>query len=235
MLQMRARGFALRDVFPDALRGVVTVEEAQDIPPPDTEPRFVPSEPVAEPEPERPVIDPAALVSASSYGIEALDHGLAACATPDCVRAYLADPHLRSWLDRTRRNRPAEAEQAQAIIGAAWARVDPDSRDAGDDEIEGDAPVGSWVIVGSTGNTAYASCGEWLDAWRARVAAIEAAPRTVEVRRAVLERMLAMNAEVFRHLQRIGAGAAVLLDAQGISAAADGRLANGAALAAAAE
>jgi hypothetical protein len=32
MLQMRARGFALRDVFPDALRGVITAEEAQDIP-----------------------------------------------------------------------------------------------------------------------------------------------------------------------------------------------------------
>jgi len=32
MLQMRARGFALRDSFPDALKGVITVEEAQDFP-----------------------------------------------------------------------------------------------------------------------------------------------------------------------------------------------------------
>jgi len=32
MLQMRARGFALRDAFPDALRGMVTAEEAQDYP-----------------------------------------------------------------------------------------------------------------------------------------------------------------------------------------------------------
>jgi len=32
MLQLRARGFALRDVFPDALRGVITAEEANDIP-----------------------------------------------------------------------------------------------------------------------------------------------------------------------------------------------------------
>lgn len=32
MLQMRARGFAIRDVFPDALRGVITAEEAQDMP-----------------------------------------------------------------------------------------------------------------------------------------------------------------------------------------------------------
>lgn len=38
MLQMRARGFAIRDVFPDALRGVMITEEAQDLPEP---PKFV--------------------------------------------------------------------------------------------------------------------------------------------------------------------------------------------------
>jgi hypothetical protein len=32
MLQMRARGFCLRDTFPDVLRGLVTAEEAQDYP-----------------------------------------------------------------------------------------------------------------------------------------------------------------------------------------------------------
>jgi hypothetical protein len=32
MLQMRARGFALRDAFPDVLKGLITVEEAQDFP-----------------------------------------------------------------------------------------------------------------------------------------------------------------------------------------------------------
>jgi hypothetical protein len=32
MLQMRARGFALRDAFPDVLRGVISVEEAGDYP-----------------------------------------------------------------------------------------------------------------------------------------------------------------------------------------------------------
>jgi len=33
MLQMRARGFTLRDCFPDALRGLYLVEELQDMPP----------------------------------------------------------------------------------------------------------------------------------------------------------------------------------------------------------
>ena len=32
MLQMRARGFALRDAFPDVLRGLISAEEAADIP-----------------------------------------------------------------------------------------------------------------------------------------------------------------------------------------------------------
>ena len=32
MLQMRARGFALRDAFPDVLKGLITVEEAADYP-----------------------------------------------------------------------------------------------------------------------------------------------------------------------------------------------------------
>lgn len=35
MLQMRARGFAIRDVFPDALRGIALAEEVQDLSPRD--------------------------------------------------------------------------------------------------------------------------------------------------------------------------------------------------------
>jgi hypothetical protein len=45
MLQLRARGFALRDAFPDVLKGLVTAEEAQDYQPP---------EPVREPVVVRP-------------------------------------------------------------------------------------------------------------------------------------------------------------------------------------
>jgi hypothetical protein len=40
MLAMRARGFALRDAFPDVLKGLITVEEAQDYPQ-ETKPRQV--------------------------------------------------------------------------------------------------------------------------------------------------------------------------------------------------
>lgn len=52
MLAMRARGFAIRDAFPDAMRGMITAEEAQDYPtkaPRDVTPA---PEPLPEPEPE---------------------------------------------------------------------------------------------------------------------------------------------------------------------------------------
>ena len=63
MLQMRARSFALRNSFPDALHGMVLTEEAQDIPgahtaPPMPKPETEPREAVVvevEPEPAPPV------------------------------------------------------------------------------------------------------------------------------------------------------------------------------------
>lgn len=77
MLQMRARGFAIRDAFPDALKGVITAEEAQDYPtePKDVTPRANPldqitapepaPEPLPEPEPEiEPEIEEAVEVQA---------------------------------------------------------------------------------------------------------------------------------------------------------------------------
>ena len=48
MLQLRARGFALRDSYPDVLKGLVTSEEAMDYPVVDAEPA-----PVAKSEPRR--------------------------------------------------------------------------------------------------------------------------------------------------------------------------------------
>ena len=41
MLQLRARGFALRDAFPDAIKGLITAEEARDYPDEKKEPRNV--------------------------------------------------------------------------------------------------------------------------------------------------------------------------------------------------
>jgi hypothetical protein len=66
MLQMRARGFALRDAFPDLLRGLITAEEAQDYPTPEPAPRqVVDVRPQMEPRPHPRAIEAPAGVGAS--------------------------------------------------------------------------------------------------------------------------------------------------------------------------
>lgn len=98
-------------------------------------------------EPKRPVIDPKLLVSASSFGIKALDCALADLSTPECVRGYLGEPRLRSWLAGLRRNRPTEAERGDTLIAAAWARVDPASRENdAEDEAPADWRRKAWPI-----------------------------------------------------------------------------------------
>ena len=72
MLQLRARGFALRDAFPDVLRGLVTAEEARDY----TEAVTVEAVTVTQPEPSPVTSNPddnarAAIAKADS--IERLD------------------------------------------------------------------------------------------------------------------------------------------------------------------
>ncbi|GBQ89122.1 recombinase RecT [Asaia krungthepensis] len=65
MLQMRARGFALRDAFPDVLRGLITAEEAADTPQ-DSFRQSVSQQSIdITPEPKRvlPTIDHAARIS----------------------------------------------------------------------------------------------------------------------------------------------------------------------------
>jgi len=52
MLQMRARGFCLRDTFPDVLRGLVTVEEAQDYAMVPDSPAATVTQPAPTPEPQ---------------------------------------------------------------------------------------------------------------------------------------------------------------------------------------
>lgn len=58
MLALRARGFALRNAFADALRGLITAEEAQDYPTPAATPvRVTQPEPTPEPQPVKSASD----------------------------------------------------------------------------------------------------------------------------------------------------------------------------------
>jgi len=74
MLQLRARGFALRDAFPDVLRGLVTAEEAQDYSTPEPTPAVTVTQPVATPaQPEASVYERATASIAKAKTIDALD------------------------------------------------------------------------------------------------------------------------------------------------------------------
>ena len=73
MLQLRARGFAIRDVFPDALRGVMTREEAEDMPP---EPRAVENlaaAPVAPPAPPMEAPLPLVAPDTTEYSFKGIE------------------------------------------------------------------------------------------------------------------------------------------------------------------
>lgn len=72
MMQMRARGFALRDAFPDVLRGLITVEEAGDHPAPSQEKVINPLDRVAPPSSPTPppAPTPSAIRSSSSETID---------------------------------------------------------------------------------------------------------------------------------------------------------------------
>ena len=77
MMQMRARGFALRDAFPDVLKGLITAEEAQDYPD-EAKPRPVakpanPLDMVAKPEPvaiQNEITDPSVIEAAFADTVE---------------------------------------------------------------------------------------------------------------------------------------------------------------------
>ena len=60
MLQMRARGFALRDAFPDVLRGLISAEEAADIPAPPFTGTTIDAATEPPPSAEAPIRQPAA-------------------------------------------------------------------------------------------------------------------------------------------------------------------------------
>lgn len=118
MLQMRARGFALRDAFPDLLKGLITAEEARDIPPakpdeftgPTIEAR---AEPVAEPTPADKARDWA----------EGMITRLDAARVWEDVQALVGSPALAKGLEKLHGLDKAAAERLEAARQAAMDRA----------------------------------------------------------------------------------------------------------------
>jgi hypothetical protein len=133
MLQMRARGFAVRDAFPDVLRGLITAEEAADIPVRDTfaGPTIEHAAPAAAPPAEQPKPK-----QTPDEWIATLAAELAACESADEVDEILARPSVQAAQDRAR---GAHKDRLQDLIMEAIARTAADETTAPDDGVFADA------------------------------------------------------------------------------------------------
>lgn len=118
MLQMRARGFALRDAFPDLLKGIITAEEAQDIP---TEKRDTFTGPTLEatavvvetpPQPQQPKSRTLTDIIATFDAVKNAQ---------DYYTALDNDGQRITWL---KDNRPEAYERVEAARKAAAARME---------------------------------------------------------------------------------------------------------------
>ena len=89
MLAMRARGFALRDAFPDVLKGLITAEEAQDYPAED-KPRqardITPANPLDALAPAAPALPVSKLVL--------MEEAMADTVEPDLVEVVALEPQI---------------------------------------------------------------------------------------------------------------------------------------------
>jgi hypothetical protein len=109
MLQLRARGFALRDAFPDVLKGLVTAEEAQDYPTADL-PQARVTQTAAAPEP----------APAASTG-SAFDNARAAIEKAASVDALEA---LRSRVDLRLKDKTFAPFQADELLDLIHSRIE---------------------------------------------------------------------------------------------------------------
>lgn len=123
MLQMRARGFALRDAFPDVLRGLITAEEAADMPADTFKGTTIDiqSEPTA-PVQRRPTV---------TAWLDALDVELANASDTDELDGILARDDVQKAQDQLRNG---ARDRLQHMLDGAIKRFQTDETSAPNDE-----------------------------------------------------------------------------------------------------
>ncbi len=114
MLQMRARGFGLRDAFPDVLKGLITAEEAMDIPHDDA-PAYVPAPP---PVTAKSADTPPRRTWATL--LDEIEADFTAVLTREEVDGVLASDKVQKALDGARNG---ARERLDSIIQAATGRT----------------------------------------------------------------------------------------------------------------
>lgn len=100
MLQMRARGFALRDAFPDVLRGLISAEEAGDTPPDTFKGTTIDAKPEARAHPE-PTHDEPRKLTVTEW-LKQLDADLANARDGEELDAILAREDVNKAQDQLR-------------------------------------------------------------------------------------------------------------------------------------
>jgi len=135
MLQMRARGFSLRDAFPDRLRGLVSAEEASDYEPIHDDPprQSAAPQPTAAPDPQA---QPTPKRRMLSEFIAELEAELQAAAAAETVDAILAREDVQRALDMARNGSKAKLDH---IIADALRRTAEKPAGASDEELFADA------------------------------------------------------------------------------------------------
>ena len=122
MLQMRARGFALRDTFADVLRGLISREEAEDMPsppPPTIEGRAEPPDsPPQPPQPPQSPSPPATRAAAVAEWMRARLIELGEAQSEAAISA-LVDANAKA----VKRLTPAEHKAFHDAVMTATARV----------------------------------------------------------------------------------------------------------------
>lgn len=154
MLQMRARGFALRDAFPDVLRGLISYEEARDIPvarkqqtPPFSGATLEaePEEPIDDAIPERVMAAPApAQKVRPTWGMLLADINaeLARATTEEQIELVAGSADASKVLLS---GKEAAIKELDAMMSEAMARVrdtphDPETGEVDEAEFPGDRP-----------------------------------------------------------------------------------------------
>jgi hypothetical protein len=178
MMQMRARGFALRDAFPDVLKGLITVEEAQDYPD-EAKPR--PAKDITPRNPLDMVAKPAPVAIPEMTNDSAIiEAALADTVEPEPVEVLAVIPHAEG--------EPVEHVELQPLP---------------DDSVQ---PIGFALLVPGKEQpfSVHQSLDEWQDAYEDLAdKTARAGKRPARDRMTALKELRVVNEEVMQRIDMI--------------------------------
>lgn len=182
MMQMRARGFALRDAFPDVLKGLITAEEAQDYPD-EAKPR--PAKDITPRNPLDMVAPPApALEAVVLPGTEVMDiPEVVASETVDVVETQQPDPVIEEANALAQEAVEDLKDMDATVVAAGHTLLVPGK----------EIPVGI-----------YATLDEWQDAYEDMADRIaRAGKRPARERMTILREFKDVNDETLKRVETV--------------------------------